>query len=44
MFSTRPLASTRSLPARGRVRVVSTSWNLTEELPQLRTRTFTKPF
>src|SRR6266496_6419112 len=39
--STRPLARVRSLPSRARASSsVSMSWNLREELPQLRTRIF----
>ena len=44
MFSTAPLASARSVPSAAFASSVSTSWNFTEELPQLRTRTFTRPF
>ena len=40
MFSTSPLASARSEPAADEASSVSTSWNFTDELPQLRTRTF----
>ena len=43
MLSTRPLARSRSSPPPPGAPSVSTSWNLTDELPQLRTRTFTRP-
>ena len=43
MFSTRPFASTRSVPAADEASSVSTSWNFTDELPQLRTSTFMRP-
>ena len=40
MFSTSPFASARSEPAAAEASSVSTSWNFTDELPQLRTSTF----
>src|SRR5262245_2073743 len=39
-LSTSPFARMRSVPARALSASVSRSWNLTDELPQLRTRTF----
>src|SRR5689334_11916728 len=41
MLSTEPRASARSRPAAASSPSVCTSWNLTEELPQLSTSTFT---